>query len=164
MLISKIRGLILLLTCLLCSPIKANELHHEDEQAIKQLFSQYMNHYNHYISDGELGDIQQLYQPTIMLMSSNNAPQSVSAQVFSQQVTGFLDGLKRQGVTNVKWQSMNVRLIDNNIALASNLAVRYTQSGDVFNQVGATYMLYKEQNAWRIASFAVHTHTGVKSL
>ncbi|WP_462158562.1 hypothetical protein [Pseudoalteromonas sp. GB56] len=167
MFISKIRGFILLIICLLCSPVHATEslpVSANDEKAINALFANYMQHYNGYLLGQGLGDIDQLYMPTIMLMSTKNAPQSVSAQAFSQQVTGFLDGLKNKGVTKVQWQTVNVRMIDNNIALASNLAVRYTESGEVYNQVGATYLLYKEHTDWRIASFAVHTHTGVKSL
>ena len=167
MLLHRFNCLLILILSFLCCPVQANDTASEqgsEVTAIKQLFTDYMAHYNGYMRGESLEGIEQLYMPTITLMSTVNAPQSVPAQTFVEQVTGFLDGLKQQGVVVVSWQDVNVRLLDSNIALASNLATRYNKTGDIVNQVGATYLLYKQENQWRIASFAVHAHTGIKPL
>ncbi|WP_105265035.1 hypothetical protein [Pseudoalteromonas sp. T1lg76] len=136
----------------------------KDEAAIKALFASYMNKYNGYIQGKSLTHVEQLYMPQVMLMSSANPPVAMPAKDFSKQVVGFLDSLKSKGVASVNWQQVNVRLIDKNIAIATNVAVRYRDNGEVFNKVGATYFLYKTDENWRIASFAVHEHTGVQTL
>nr|WP_234399179.1 hypothetical protein [Pseudoalteromonas sp. T1lg75] len=91
----------------------------EDEAAIKALFSSYMNKYNGYIQGKSLEHVEQLYMPQVMLMSSANPPVAMSADEFGKQVVVFLDGLKSKGVTSVNWQELNIRLLDNNIAIAT---------------------------------------------
>ncbi|WP_105189925.1 DUF6841 family protein [Pseudoalteromonas sp. T1lg48] len=167
MLREKLGCLILLVLYVLCFSLRAAQSEpaaDTDKQAIEHLFANYMAHYNGYLQGDELKDIERLYMPTIMLMSTNNAPQSIDAPSFVMQVSKFLDNLKHQGAASVNWQQVNIRLIDENIAIATNLAVRYRDNGEVFNKVGATYFLYKTGKNWRIASFAVHEHTGVQTL
>ncbi|MFY8273299.1 hypothetical protein AAEU32_04150 [Pseudoalteromonas sp. SSDWG2] len=158
---------LILIMSLCCGASWAFEMPTEDKinkQAITLLFADYMGHYNAYLRGEKLEGITQMYTPTVMLMSSSNIPQSIDNERFTAQVALFLDNLKSQGVTSVHWQQVNIRLLDNNIAVATNLAVRYGDNGAIFNKVGATYLLYKTDDHWRIASFAVHEHTGVQTL
>ncbi|WP_255229683.1 hypothetical protein [Pseudoalteromonas sp. HM-SA03] len=68
----------------------------------------------------------------------------------------FLTHLKEEGVSHVKWSEVSIHFLDKNIALVSNIAERYTQSGALFNKVGASYYVYLVDGEWKISAFAVH--------
>ena len=71
-------------------------------------------------------------------------------------VTGFLNGLKEKGVNKVAWEKVEIKLLAENIALASNVAVRYLANGEVYDRAGATYFLNKNPKGWEITAFALH--------
>ena len=127
-----------------------------DKKAIVQLFDNYMARYNHFLQTQTLNTSLRLYNDEVTVMSSQGTANQVSLEVFNQQVPVFLNNLSKNGVHKVSWREVNVRLLDEKLAMASNVAVRYIQSGDIYNQVGATYMLNKLDGEWRISTFAVH--------
>ncbi|NVJ61481.1 MAG: hypothetical protein HWE27_13880 [Gammaproteobacteria bacterium] len=135
-----------------------------DYKAIENLFDSYMNKYNRYIKDRKLPKEPELYLDSIMLMSSSNSATVISSDDFNVQVTSFLDSLINQGVTYVTWESKDIKFLDKNIAVVSNIAIRYKGNGDVYNRVGATYFVNKLSNEWRIAAFAVHSPNFTGSL
>lgn len=126
------------------------------EAEIQQLFRSYMSKYNHYIAQGTLPENPDLYADNLIVMSSARDATSVTSDEMYRQVTVFLDSLKSQGVKSVTWESVEVTLLDNNLALASNIAVRFDDKGETLSRVGATYFLNKIKNQWRITAFAVH--------
>ncbi|MGS2720307.1 DUF6841 family protein [Paraglaciecola aestuariivivens] len=131
---------------------------------IKSFFNKYMEKYNHYLHTKEFKNAPYLYADTIMVMSSSVSPYIIDSSEFYLRTQSFLDNLKSQGVERVGWINVNVRMIDKNLAIASNIAGRYKQTGDEFNRVGVTYLLRKNNNEWRITSFTVHNADGVKKL
>ncbi|MCH4296098.1 hypothetical protein MJ923_17450 [Shewanella sp. 3B26] len=132
----------------------------DDKAEIAQLFEHYMAKYNHYLATGKLDSTPVLYRPQLMLMSNNRAPAVASEAEFSTQIQGFLDSLKAKGVARVRWQKVDVRLLDSQLALASNVAERFRADGSRYNLVGATYLLSKQDGHWQIAAFAVHDDKG----
>ena len=124
---------------------------------IRQVFDEYMAKYNHFLSHQELKQSPQLYSRDLMLMSGRNAPSVVKNHLFSKQISAFLTGLKQQGVARVEWEKVDIQLLSDKVALAANVAIRYTQSGKVHNRVGATYFLNKGPEGWKISAFAVHS-------
>ncbi|AFV00266.1 hypothetical protein [Simiduia agarivorans] len=126
------------------------------EAEIKKLFSGYMGKYNHYIAQGVLPENPDLYADNLVVMSSARDATSVTSDEMYRQVTVFLDSLKSKGVKSVTWESVDITLLDSNLALASNVAVRFDEKGETLSRVGATYFLNKIKNEWRITAFAVH--------
>ncbi|MBB3167905.1 hypothetical protein [Simiduia aestuariiviva] len=126
------------------------------ETEITQLFRGYMSKYNHYITRGALPNKPDLYADNLIVMSSARDATSVTSDEMNRQVTVFLDSLKSQGVKSVTWESIDITLLDGNLALASNVAVRYNDNGETVSRVGATYFLNKIKDQWRITAFAVH--------
>lgn len=136
----------------------------QDQKQIRALFAGYMAKYNHYLSHQELKATPDLYQDTIMLMSSNNPATAMTEEAFNEQVRTFLDSLKAKGVASVTWETVNIKMLDKNLALVSNVAVRYRDNGDIYNKVGATYFVNKLDDVWRISAFAVHNHSNALTL
>ncbi|MCX2767639.1 hypothetical protein [Pseudoalteromonas sp. B530] len=127
-----------------------------DTTKINKLFDSYMSKYNHYLQTGDLPTSPQLYTDTLMLMSSSSKPSVITQTQMNKQVQVFLTRLKEQGVSHVKWSKVSIHFLDKNIALVSNIAERYTQSGALFNKVGASYYVYLVDGEWKISAFAVH--------
>lgn len=128
----------------------------DDMAQIHRLFDNYMAKYNHYIQHDTLKREPNLYHEEVMVVSASRLPNVVSSDAFYQQVQSFLDRLKSQGVNRVKWESVSVKPLDDNLAVVSNVAVRFRQDGTVHNRVGATYFVSKHNAQWLIATFAVH--------
>lgn len=123
---------------------------------IAHLFDGYMLKYNQFLKTDSLPSYPQLYTDTVMLMSSNSSPRAISQTQMNEQVQVFLAQLKQDGVSYVKWGSVKIHFLDKNIALVSNIAERYTRSGELYNKVGASYYVYAIDGEWKIAAFAVH--------
>lgn len=134
---------------------------HNDKKAITQLFANYMDRYNHYLQTQNLKASPRLYNDAITVMSSRGTASQLPLATFNQQIPLFLEGLSKKGVHKVNWREVNVQLLDDKLAMASNVAVRYTKTGDIVNEVGATYMLNKLDGEWRISTFAVHSPINV---
>ena len=128
----------------------------QNKAEIQQLFADYMAKYNHYLQTGKLHHAPGLYHPQVMLVSEQRVPTVVSEAQLYSQIEVFLDSLKNRGVSNVNWQKVDIHLLSNKMALASNVAIRYNQQGKVVDRVGASYTLSKHDQGWRIAAFAVH--------
>ena len=123
---------------------------------ITHLFDSYMHKYNQFLKTDSLPSYPQLYTDTVMLMSSNSSPRAISQTQMNEQVQVFLAQLKQDGVSYVKWGKVKIHFLDKNIALVSNIAERYTKSGELYNKVGASYYVYAIDGEWKIAAFAVH--------
>lgn len=128
----------------------------EDVAAIQTLFANYMQKYNHYLVSQQLSAEPILYADQVMLISASRGPSVLETEVLNKQVERFLSALKENGVASVRWEKVHVSLLGDTLALASNVAVRYTEKGDVYNRVGATYYLFKTEQGWRISAFSVH--------
>lgn len=128
----------------------------QDEAAIHQLFSNYMEKYNFYIQTGVLQHKPALYSQEVMVLSDSRAPRVVTESVLYSQIEVFLDSLKKRGVTKVNWQKVDIHMLGSNMALVSNIAIRYNKHGNVIDRVGASYTIYKHDEEWRISSFAIH--------
>ena len=120
-----------------------------------------MDRYNHYLQTQSLKTSPRLYNDAITVMSSRGTASQLPLATFNQQIPVFLDGLSKKGVHKVNWREVNVQILDEKLAMASNVAVRYTKAGDIVNEVGATYMLNKLNGEWRISTFAVHSPINV---
>lgn len=127
-----------------------------DLAEISQVFKSYMKKYNHFIKNQELKLSPVLYSEQVMLISGNGKSTTLTPEKMNQGVTGFLTRLKAKGVSKVAWENVEVKLLADNIAIASNVAVRFLANGDVYDRAGATYFLNKAATGWEISAFALH--------
>ncbi|MBE0368732.1 hypothetical protein [Pseudoalteromonas aurantia] len=128
-----------------------------DVMEIEAVFAAYMDKYNDYLRHGELTNKTQLYHDKMMVLSGRSGAAVTSANKFNEQVKGFLDSLKKQGVTRVSWEKVGIQQLSDSVAIVSNRAVRYLKTGEVHNRVGATYFINKVGGSWKISAFTVHS-------
>ncbi|MCL1037876.1 nuclear transport factor 2 family protein [Shewanella submarina] len=127
-----------------------------DTGQIQAMFTTYMAKYNGYLQTGKFDSTNDLYNQEFVYMSNSQAARTMTPVEFMQQAKGFLDTLKTRGVSAVKWESVNIKPLDENVAIASNVALRLRANGKVYNRVGATYLLKNTEQGWRIAAFTIH--------
>jgi uncharacterized protein (TIGR02246 family) len=68
----------------------------------------------------------------------------------------FLSALVKGGYERSSWESLQVRLLDPQTAIASGVTVRYRADGSVFARVGVTYALRSTAEGWKIFLSSTH--------
>jgi NTF2-like protein (DUF6841) len=68
----------------------------------------------------------------------------------------FLWALVKGGYERSSWESLEVRLLDPQTAIASGVTVRYRANGSVFARVGVTYALRSTAEGWKIFLSSTH--------
>jgi ketosteroid isomerase-like protein len=95
------------------------------------------------------------YEPAMRV--SKGGP-TVRATRADQQAffDGFLRGLVERGYARSLWESLDVRLLDDQTAIASGVTVRLRTDGSEFERAGVTYALRNTPNGWEIFMSATH--------
>lgn len=69
---------------------------------------------------------------------------------------GYLRGFVARGYERSEWESLEVRMIDAQTALASGISVRYRADGSILERVAVTYELWNTGSGWKIFLSATH--------
>ena len=76
----------------------------------------------------------------------------------------WFDDLKAQGFGHTERAEGNVKALNDNTAIASSLAVRYSEDGVELERRGATFVLRKTGGGWKIVSLVHHSLDNVIQL
>ena len=92
-------------------------------------------------------------------------PQEVFVFTSTAEVEGFwgprFDDLKAQQFGHTERAEGNVKALNENTAIASSLAVRYSEDGAELERRGATFILRKTVGGWKIVSLVHHSPDNV---
>ena len=95
-------------------------------------------------------------------------PQEVFVFPSASEVEGFwgprFADLKAQRFGHTERAAGNVRALNDNTAIASSLAVRYSDDGVELERRGATFILRKNCGEWKIVSLVHHSPDNVIQL
>ena len=95
-------------------------------------------------------------------------PQEVFVFASESEVEGFwgprFDDLKTQRFGHTERAEGNVKALNDNTAIASSLAVRYSEDGVELERRGATFILRKNGGEWKIVSLVHHSPDNVIQL
>jgi len=95
-------------------------------------------------------------------------PQEVFVFTSASEVEGFwgprFDDLKAQRFGHTERAEGNVKALNDNTAIASSLAVRYSEDGAELERRGATFVLRKTGGGWKIVSLVHHSPDSVIQL
>jgi len=95
------------------------------------------------------------YEPTIRVSPAGpilRATRATQETFFN----GLLATLVQQGYATSTWEQLEVRLLDENTAVASGVVVRHRTDGNVFQRQGVTYNLWRTPEGWKIFLSATH--------
>ena len=130
------------------------------EREVDQLFINYFRDF----SNLDLNAIVSYFlTPCIFIV-----PQEVFVFTSASQVEEFwgprFDDLKAQGFGRTERAEANIKILNDNTAIASSKAIRYTEDGSELERRGATFALRKTDGGWKIVTLIHHSPNNVIQL
>ena len=130
------------------------------EQEIDQLFTGYFSDF----SNLDLKAIvSYFHDPWTFIV-----PQGVLFFSSASEVEGFwgprFDDLKAQGFGHTERAEANIKVLTGDTAIANSLAVRYTKDGSELERRGATFVLRKTGDGWKIVTLIHHSPDNVMKM
>ena len=123
------------------------------EQEVDQLFISYFRDFSNLDLDAI---VSYFHNPCTFIV-----PQDVFVFTSASQVEGFwgprFDDLKAQGFGRTERAEANIKVLNDNTAIASSKAIRYTQDGSELELRGATFVLRKSDGGWKIVTLIHHS-------
>ncbi len=127
------------------------------EQEIDQLFIKYFSDF----SNLDLKSIVSYFHHPCTFV----VPQGVFFFSSASEVEGFwgprFDDLKTQGFGHTERAEANIKVLSNDTAVASSKAIRYTEDGSELERRGATFVLRKSDDGWKIVTLIHHSPDNV---
>ncbi len=127
------------------------------EQEVDQLFISYFRDFSNLDLDAI---VSYFHQPCTFIV-----PQDVFVFTSASQVEGFwgprFDDLKAQGFGRTERAEANIKVLNDNTAIASSKAIRYTEDGSELELRGATFVLRKSDGDWKIVTLIHHSPDNV---
>ena len=130
------------------------------EQEIDQLFTGYFSDF----SNLDLKAIvSYFHNPCTFIV-----PQGVLVFSSPSEVEGFwgprFDDLKAQGFGHTERAEANIKVLTGDTAIANSLAVRHTKDGSELERRGATFVLRKTGDGWKIVTLIHHSPDNVMKM
>ncbi len=138
------------------APKMGPELH----QQLQLFFEDYLSVYNRRFgrpegSDAFRSEIIELVHFPILQSPPKGAPKSISdPELFAKRFEHFVVSLDKKGVERLKWASVQLHPLSASKVLANNIGHGVNAQGDVIYETVSLYLLYKENDRWRIALFS----------
>ena len=127
------------------------------EQEVDKLFINYFRDFSNLDLDAI---VSYFHQPCTFIV-----PQDVFVFTSASQVEGFwgprFDDLKAQGFGRTERAEANIKVLNDNTAIASSKAIRYTEDGSELELRGATFVLRKSDGDWKIVTLIHHSPDNV---
>ena len=130
------------------------------EQEIDRLFTGYFSDF----SNLDLKAIVSYFHDPCTFI----VPQGVLVFSSASEVEGFwgprFDDLKAQGFGHTERAEANIKVLTGDTAIANSLAVRYTKDGSELERRGATFVLRKTGDGWKIVTLIYHSPDNVMKM
>ncbi len=114
---------------------------------------------NDYASAFSTFDVQSTvryyHEPIVFITEKGMVVKATRAEAESR-LTPLWESLKARGYARSKYAGLRVKQLSDGIALASGVAVRNTADGKELNRIGATYVLRKTSEGWKLAVLVTH--------
>jgi ketosteroid isomerase-like protein len=95
------------------------------------------------------------HEPSVLITTRGVATMPTHAAM-AVAFKPLMDGLRARGYARSEFTTLNVKRLSATTALASGAAVRYKADGQELERLGATYVLHKTENGWKIAVTVGH--------
>ena len=130
------------------------------EQEIDRLFTGYFSDF----SNLDLKAIVSYFHDPCTFI----VPQGVLVFSSPSEVEGFwgprFEDLKAQGFGHTERAEANIKVLTGDTAIANSLAVRYTKDGSELERRGATFVLRKTGDGWKIVTLIHHSPDNVMKM
>ena len=127
------------------------------EREVDQLFAGYFSDFSKLDLDAI---VSYFHLPCTFIV-----PQRVFVFSSASEVQGFwgprFDDLKKQGFARTQRDHFNIKVLNDDTAMASSMAIRYKEDGSELERRGATFALRKTDAGWKIVTVIHHSPDNV---
>jgi len=127
------------------------------EQEVDQLF---INYFRDFSNLDLKAIVSYFHLPCTFIV-----PQEVLVFSSTSEVEGFwrprFEDLKKQEFGHTERAEANIKVLNDNTAIASSKAIRYTKDGAELERRGATFALRKTKDGWKIVTLVHHSPDNV---
>jgi ketosteroid isomerase-like protein len=104
------------------------------------------------------------YHELFMLVSTGRTTSFATREDLERWVESNQASLRARGYGRGEWPQLQMSLLSSGTAIASVLIVRYKTDGQELERFGATYVLRKVGNGWKVAVLVAHDPSTVLKL
>ena len=127
------------------------------EREVDQLFAGYFSDFSKLDLDAI---VSYFHLPCVFIV-----PQGVFVFSSASEVQWFwsprFDDLKKQGFARTQRDQINIKVLNDDTAMASGRAIRYKEDGSELERRGATFALRKTDAGWKIVTVIHHSPDNV---
>jgi ketosteroid isomerase-like protein len=124
----------------------------EDEAAATRLMTEYLNAFVSLDADRASTYFN---EPFMFVTAANTSAFATRAEVAAWLKPG-LSQLKERGYARSEWAPLRVKALGDGVVIASARAIRYKTDGTELETIGATYLVRRATDGWRIAVLTAH--------
>ncbi len=122
---------------------------------VSAFFDQYLQNFNDYIRNplnqqAITAATTDIHMPALMFPGNGKLALMEEPATVAGGTQAFLDRLIDQQVTLLKWKKVDVRVLNDHTALASNSVVLLSADNRILQTLSSTYVLYKSEAGWQI--------------
>ena len=118
---------------------------------LKQFFIKYMNE----VDEKGISGIAPYFLYPLSVFSPNGMATIESTKQLEDYFTPMVETLNAQGYDHMEAAEINTKELGDNLAIASNVVVRYKEDGSELNRNTGNYLLYKGNEGWKIGSLLI---------
>ena len=99
---------------------------------------------------------KRIYQLPALIITPNSSISIRAEAELDAFITPMVEGLRARGYARSTYNDLSVHMFDDSRAIASMHWIRYKQDGSVLEELGATYIIVRTQEGWRLATLMAH--------
>lgn len=126
----------------------------------KHFFQHYLDAYNEFDSL----KASKHYAPEVLVSGIANSPAVMTQAQMHKLLDGFLARQKQKGIVKFEWETFQVHLLSDSLAISSSVAARYDENKRLVDRASAVMQAHLGENSWKITSLTIHDHNNVLPL
>jgi ketosteroid isomerase-like protein len=136
----------------------------DERQAATQALIAYFGAFVDSVKTGDPTEVSQhLTEPFVSIEPSRTSVYATRAD-YEAWLKPVLATVKERGYDHADWLQLDLKLLSKELAIASTLLVRYKSDNTEFGRAGATYLMRKVEDRWKIVSLTTHDTATVLKL
>lgn len=114
--------------------------------------------YSYYIAFSSLDPeaIAPYFHEPCIFISPQGVTDAPAHDDLKDVLRAIAEGFRQRGYKRSELTALHVNKLSDGAILATGIAVRYKIDGDVLEQAGVTYVMYRSGNQWKIAVTVIH--------
>ena len=136
----------------------------DERQAATQALIAYFGSFVGAVKTGDPAAVSQhLTEPLVSIEPTRTTVYATRAD-YEAWLKPVLATVKERGYDHADWLQLDLKLLSKELAIASTLLVRYKSDNTEFGRAGATYLMRKVEDRWKIVSLTTHDTATVLKL